>query len=45
MGAQKEIELARQLHGMGLIFETEESLRKLGRSRTPDILLLSPIGV
>ena len=30
---------------IGVAFETEEQLRQRGTSRTPDILLSSPVGI
>lgn len=42
---QYELNLSKLLHSLNIPFETEENLRAKGASKTPDILLLSPIGV
>ena len=45
LGEQFESLLEACLHSAGLTFYTEKHLRKAGASKTPDILLHSPIGI
>jgi hypothetical protein len=45
VGVEYEVVLEFDLTSLGLPFETEAQLRERGTSRTPDILLSSPLGI
>ena len=45
LGIEYELLLVKNLRTLHIPFETEDSLRLKGAAKTPDILLLSPIGV
>ncbi|GKY96048.1 hypothetical protein MPSEU_000565000 [Mayamaea pseudoterrestris] len=45
LGIEFECVLEYQLRQIGIGFDTEDQLRKIGTSRTPDVLLASPLAV
>ena len=45
VGLEYELLLEETLRDMGVPFETEDDLRRRGAAKTPDVLLLTPVGI
>lgn len=45
VGVEYEVLLEETLRDMGVPFETEDDLRRRGTAKTPDVLLLTPVGM
>ena len=45
VGVEYEVLLEETLRDMGVPFETEDDLRRRGAAKTPDVLLLTPLGI